>query len=571
VRRHAVTTSFEGIQTSDPVHVTPQRGWRPNITPEFRVTAFAFFVEQVVELSTWVATILYCFSRNGAKTAGLFMSAMLVTAAAVAPMQARLLERFRPFRAACVQFGSLAAVSAATSASVALRAPGLVTWICLGLLVCCVTTAPSTLFGLIPSTARGAESLAEQNALMGWAESAAMVVGPVAAGLVLSRVEVRVGVGIITGGATALLFLATIGLLRHARSERSQDVVAADLARDQHAGPNGRRPIRLPATPSSYSERELLALPAIRTLVVVAVGAYLSIGALDVLFVPVSQAAGINESRAGFLVASYGVGSLLAFSVTRRVVSRRRLVFPLVAFGLLGSVAISGLALAGDRVVLVVILVGLSGACRAVFVAVSRVLSQRNAPTGSLLRVSALFQVVMNLAFAIGVLVPWLAGSTQRACIATGLILPLSLLVVAVGLRKVDDTATVPVTEIALLREVAILRSLQHESVESLARVGYPQTFRDEAIFEQGDLGFEMFVVVDGSVEVRQGSQVVRNLGRGDIFGEIALLRSQPRSASVFALGQARVFVLPGEDFLAFVGRHDAVASAVENLISHRR
>ncbi len=532
-----------------------------NAPSEFRSVGIAFFCQQVAEQSTWIATILYAYQRNGARTAGLFVSTILIVAAVVGPFQARLLERHAPFAAAFRQLTAGIAVLLLASLLIFVSAPEVLVWMGLGLIVCNSTTAPASLFALIPSTAHDAESLAIQNAHMGWVESAALVLGPLMAAGVLSVVSVRGGVAILTLTGGLLLVLGRLLLAGHRRTELAtiQQVVSATA--DE-------------VLESPQSEFALLRLPTLKTLAILTFGAYLTIGSLDVLYLPVAAAAGISESSAGLLAGAYGVGALVSFILARRVVGRTRLMLPLVIVAIVGSLAIALLAVTKGRVVGAVVLVVIAGACRSVFGSLHRVLLQRTSPAGSLMRVSGVFQVLVTLGFAAGVLVPWLAGSTVRACVATGMLLPAAMVIAIRGLGNVDDAANVPVTEIALLRRVAILRSLQPAALESLARQSRTREYHDEPIVVQGDVGLEMFVIVEGTADVwqsdQEGRHLLRTVGRGDVFGEIALMRRQPRTASVLAVGEVRVLAIPGADFVSLVGVHSGLASAVDVLILQR-
>lgn len=76
-----------------------------------------------------------------------------------------------------------------------------------------------------------------------------------------------------------------------------------------------------------------------------------------------------------------------------------------------------------------------------------------------------------------------------------------------------------------------------------------------ETVFEEGDTGDSLFMILSGQVEVikRFGGelQVVRTLGPGEYFGEMALLGRHPRSAGTRALSALDLLVLPGSDFSA--------------------
>jgi NADH dehydrogenase len=76
-----------------------------------------------------------------------------------------------------------------------------------------------------------------------------------------------------------------------------------------------------------------------------------------------------------------------------------------------------------------------------------------------------------------------------------------------------------------------------------------------ETVFDEGDVGDSLFMILSGRVEVRKhfGAEprVVRTLGPGEYFGEMALLGSHPRTATTRALTPLDVLVLPGSDFAA--------------------
>src|SRR5829696_503882 len=74
-----------------------------------------------------------------------------------------------------------------------------------------------------------------------------------------------------------------------------------------------------------------------------------------------------------------------------------------------------------------------------------------------------------------------------------------------------------------------------------------------ETIFAQGDLGTEMFIIQEGSVEIikRIGEQrhPLSRLEKGDFFGEMALLEAMPRTADAIAMSEVRAVAINGSRF----------------------
>ena len=76
------------------------------------------------------------------------------------------------------------------------------------------------------------------------------------------------------------------------------------------------------------------------------------------------------------------------------------------------------------------------------------------------------------------------------------------------------------------------------------------QATSGEPIIVEGDPGDAFYVIESGTVEVTQGGTVVSRSGAGESFGEIALVRDVPRTATVRALGPVELVVLAREPFL---------------------
>jgi CRP-like cAMP-binding protein len=123
--------------------------------------------------------------------------------------------------------------------------------------------------------------------------------------------------------------------------------------------------------------------------------------------------------------------------------------------------------------------------------------------------------------------------------------------------------------EVALLRRVPLLRPLTVPAIEELAVRAEAERFADGAsVFAEGEIGEAFYVIAEGAAEVRQGGAAIRTLGPGDGFGEIALLRSCRRTASVVARGGLLVHAIEREAFLAAVTGHRPTAGVADEVVA---
>ena len=74
-----------------------------------------------------------------------------------------------------------------------------------------------------------------------------------------------------------------------------------------------------------------------------------------------------------------------------------------------------------------------------------------------------------------------------------------------------------------------------------------------DTVIQEGELGDEFFIVLSGQVTVLKGDAVLSTLGRGEHFGEMAMIRNQPRSASVVAASEAEIGAIKRADFFEII------------------
>lgn len=93
-----------------------------------------------------------------------------------------------------------------------------------------------------------------------------------------------------------------------------------------------------------------------------------------------------------------------------------------------------------------------------------------------------------------------------------------------------------------------------------------------EVIIRQGERGREMYFISSGAVEIRRrGQDLSVRLGRGDVFGEMALLSGQPRTADVTALAYCQLLLLDGDDFADFLNVNPDIKAHVETITRERQ
>jgi hypothetical protein len=166
-------------------------------------------------------------------------------------------------------------------------------------------------------------------------------------------------------------------------------------------------------------------------------------------------------------------------------------------------------------------------------------------------------------------LLNWLG--TRGALVAAGALLPLLVLPAWPRLNAIDRAATIPVEQLDLLQASPIFGPLPEPTLEGLAEALHELTVQPgEAVVTQGEPGDLFYLVRSGTLDVELDGKVTQTLGPGDSFGEIALLRNVPRTATVRVRTEAQLYSLERRVFLAAVTGFAPSLSAAEAVIGMR-
>jgi CRP-like cAMP-binding protein len=108
----------------------------------------------------------------------------------------------------------------------------------------------------------------------------------------------------------------------------------------------------------------------------------------------------------------------------------------------------------------------------------------------------------------------------------------------------------IPKQQIELLKQVPIFSSCSRDELRAIAQLGSTVDIEEgTALTKRGKPGLEFFLVLDGVASCYVGRREVRRFGRGEFFGEMALLHGGVRSADVVAKSDMRLLALSSREF----------------------
>jgi len=512
---------------------------------------YAAFV--LTEYSVWIAMLVYAYSRGGATVAGLVAVVQLVPGAVLAPVTATLADRRSPLVLLAggylVQAAAMAAAAAAIWAGVpvAAYASAVVTYVA-------VTAIRPAQAALIPAVAVTADQLTAANVVITWLECAGLLMSGLLAGVLISLAGV------------ASVFAVCAGL------SVAATVLIAGL---RVAAPPSPREDR-PAVLADVAQGLMMAVrrPRLRVMLALLTAAAVVAGALDLLFVILAIGVlGRSQAWVGYFNSAYGVGAVLAATVSAVLIGRR-LGMPILGSALLVSGVIAVLGF-GVGLAATVALLAVAGAASALLDVALRTLLQRSVPPQLMGRVFGVLEGLTMAGYALGaLLVPLLVhlGGNRLALIGTAVILPLAAAVGGRALFALDAGVPVPVVEIALLRSLPLFAELPAPAIEGLAAALTPVDLPAGAVLiRQGDPGDAYYAVAAGELDADKDGHFLARIGRGEGTGEIALLRAIPRTATVTAHTAATVYRLDPELFLTEVLGHAPTRRLADHIAETRQ
>jgi MFS family permease len=499
------------------------------------------------EWAYFVALGVFAYDAGGASAVGLAGLVRLLPAAVVAPSAASLGDRIRRER---LLLGAALLGTVALGGSAVAAFAGSESGVFAGAALFGIssTLIRPTLQALLPSLTRTPEELVASNAATSTVESFGTLLGPLVAGVLVEQARVAV-----TFAAAAGAMAVGVGLLLLVRAEGPAAGSAASPGRP------------------GFAWRTVLQHPGAPVVVVLMVAQAFVRGCLNVLIVVAAfrlfDGAG---GTVGVLTAAIGAGGVIGAVVSSTIHGSR--LARLFALSLLGWGLPIALIAPSPQLVAAFVLLAIVGASNSVEDVAGFTLLQRAIRDDALSGVLGLIWGAAMGALALGsIATPELvrAVGARPAFVAVGFLLP--VLAVA-GYRRMRalDTVAAPTRQQLLVDDVPMFAPLSLAVKERLATRLVPlDVAAGETVVRAGDVGDRFYIVDSGTVRIGLDGGEKEN-GAGDYFGEIALLRDVPRTATVTAATATRLFALERSDFLAAVTGHALAEAAAADVVGER-
>jgi hypothetical protein len=512
-----------------------------------------------MSFATWtyaIAIAVYAFDISGAAGVGVVALLRLLPGALAAPF-AGLVGDTHSRRT--VLISSAAATAAVLTASAALvaadRAPAIVFCAAVGFALATAAYQPVQ-SALLPRLARTPQELSAANVALSVMDNSGFLAGAIGAGVLLALGGPELVIGLAAGSAgVAALLLARV--TPDVRPEYVHGVRLAEVVRQTLSGVStiiGHRGLRL-----------LVATLTILVFFEGMIDVLVVVAALDLL--------DLGESSVGYLNAAWGIGALAAGAATAVLLHRGKL-----AVGIGGGALVLGAAgalMAGWPIAAAAYsALALFGLGYTLVEVAGKTFLQRLASDEVLARVFGFQETSRLMAAALGSIVaPLLVAllGIRGAVLATAAVVPLFAALRWRALHEFETGASVDHRRYDLLRNNAIFQPLPVATLERLCHDMTPlEVDGGTEVITQGERGDRFYLIAAGEVAVFRDGVRCGGQRSGGSFGEIALIRDVPRTATVRATSPTRLFVLERDQFISAVTGFPRTRQLTDELIDSR-
>jgi len=522
--------------------------------PELRRVELSWGISKAA-LWGWVVIMnAIVFSQGGAWAVGVLLAARIIPGAIATPVVSVLADRWGPLQGLAI-FACIRTLAMGTAVvAMALGAPVATLVVIAALEGLGSEPFDAVHHRVLPWLARSAEELTAANGLSEVLRMAGILLGPTCATILLLFVDPAIAICACAGvGLWGALLLKGLG----DKVPATETSEVGSVLQSLHQGCR-----------NIFGDGDVLIL------VGVSAWTAMSTAALQVYATGLSMDfLALGNSGPSLLTALFGLGGLVGGMGSLLLAGRRNLVLPL----LLGSWVIGvPLILMGlwPYAPMVFSAMALAGIGIVMLLVAGTTLMQRGIPLHLQAAVFGIYALIGNAFLGLG----GLLGSTLVATIGlpaaisvTGLSMPVLTLLVLRSLRRFVARSYAYECEVDIVRQSPLFNILP---IGPLERVAAALERRDLAVGEiairQGDMGQHCFIVSTGKVAVLVDGLQVSELTAGEVFGEIALLKDMPRTATVVARLPSAVYRLERRDFLAALHASPESRQRVDHLVDQR-
>lgn len=506
------------------------------------------------------AVTVWAYGVGGATAVGVWGVVRLATMAVSSPVTSVLADRFPRRRVMVTADLCRALLILAGAAFVYWDGPVVVVFALALLAAMFGSPFRASQSALMPSLVDEPAELTAANGTASTLESVSFFVGPALGGLLLTIADVPLV--FVLNALTFLWSAAMVFGIRPRAATPEPDSHRADEERPETFWQQSTAGFR-----TIWNDSDLRLVTSVYCAQTIVAGASLVFGiaiAVDMV--------GHGPQGVGYLDAVLGIGAILGglFAIARSGAQRLATDFGVgVLFWALPLLLICLWPQAGAAFAAMFVI----GAANPVVDVNASTILQRLAPDAVLGRVFGALEGVLIGAMALGALLMPLLIST------VGLRWGLAVLVVGIlalvlpgfaHLRRLD-TSLRPAEGLELLRGLSLFAPLDPPTLESLARRSLLLAVdAGTVVVAEGGIGDRFYVIESGEVAVTKDGLELRRQGPGTFFGEIALIRDVPRTATVTALSGTVLRALDRADFLAALEGNIDVRSAAEQVASDR-
>ena len=499
---------------------------------DLRRVLAAYLGFTVAEMANFIAILIYAYEVGGSAALGLVAFLTLAPAAVFAPVGATLGDRFRREVMLTMAYAVFAATSALVAIALYADWPVGVVYLLAAVNATVLTLVRPFHESLLPALARTTEQLAAGYVAGGTIENLGLIVGPLLAGLTAAAW----GTGAVFVITTVLLLLGTFlvwGVQTRTAADPSTGQNAVQMTLEGFAAFSESRP---------------------RVILVLLNSVIFLSGVLDVAIIVLAfEVFGSEDAGTAWLNAVIGVGAAAGSVLAVVLIGRRHLASSMWRGLVLIAVSVSLIPVFRSQAAALVALAVMGAGWT--FVDISgRIMLQRVIPLGGLSRAFGVLEGSSMAAEALGsaagaVLIGWLG--VGWALVIAGLLIVFLVLVNRRALQGADVGVMVPIEHLHLLRSIPMFAALGPAELERLATSADEESVGPgSAVCVQGEPGERFYLVERGTARVVRDGTDVATLESGDFFGEIALLKDIPRTATVEAVSELDLLVLERGPFL---------------------